>query len=39
MGTGRVASSQTVIIDGAKHWMFDEAPQKFSEAVVKFLAG
>src|SRR5689334_9291861 len=34
-----VASSQTVIIDGAKHWMFDEAPQKFSEAVVKFLAG
>src|SRR5262249_11776653 len=34
-----VASSRTVISDGAKHWMFDDAPQKFSEAVVKFLAG
>jgi esterase len=33
-----VAVSQTAIIDGAKHWMFDEAPQKFSEAVMKFLA-
>src|SRR5262249_46018745 len=33
-----VAISQTVIIDGAKHWMFDEAPPGFSEAVVEFLA-
>jgi pimeloyl-ACP methyl ester carboxylesterase len=33
------ASSQTVMIDGAKHWMFDEAPQKYSEAVLEFLAG
>jgi esterase len=33
------ASSQTVMIDGAKHWMFDEAPQKYCEAVLAFLAG
>lgn len=33
-----LAGSQTVMIDGAKHWMFDEAPQAFSEAVMKFLA-
>src|SRR5262249_17095726 len=34
-----VATSQTVMIDGAKHWMFDEAPQKFAGAVLRFLAG
>ncbi len=34
-----LASSQTVIIDGAKHWMFDEQPQQFAEAVNAFLAG
>jgi pimeloyl-ACP methyl ester carboxylesterase len=33
------ASSQTVMIDGAKHWMFDEQPQKYCEAVMGFLAG
>jgi pimeloyl-ACP methyl ester carboxylesterase len=33
------ASSQTVIIDGARHWMFDEQPQQFAEAVNAFLAG
>jgi pimeloyl-ACP methyl ester carboxylesterase len=33
-----VAGSQTVMIDGAKHWMFDDAPQKFCEAVTRFLA-
>jgi esterase len=32
------ASSQTIVIDGAKHWMFDEAPQKYCEAVLEFLA-
>jgi esterase len=32
------ADSQTVMIDGAKHWMFDEAPQKYCEAVIEFLA-
>jgi len=34
-----VAGSQTAMIDGAKHWMFEEAPQAFSEAVTAFLAG
>jgi esterase len=34
-----VAGSQTVMIDGAKHWMLDEAPERFSEAVTGFLAG
>ena len=33
------ASSQTAMIDGAKHWMFDDSPQQFCEAVTKFLAG
>jgi esterase len=33
------ASSQTVMIEGAKHWMFDEDPQKYCEAVTAFLAG
>jgi pimeloyl-ACP methyl ester carboxylesterase len=32
------ARSQTVMIDGARHWMFDEEPQQFSEAVTAFLA-
>jgi len=32
------ASSQTVMIDGAKHWMFDEAPQRYCKAVIEFLA-
>jgi esterase len=32
------ASSQTAMIDGAKHWMFDDAPQKYCEAVMAFLA-
>jgi len=31
--------SQTVMIDGAKHWMFDEAPEKYCAAVLAFLAG
>jgi esterase len=34
-----VAGSQTVMIDGAKHWMFDEDPQRYCEAVAAFLAG
>jgi pimeloyl-ACP methyl ester carboxylesterase len=34
-----VANSQTVMIEGAKHWMFDEAPQEYCEAVMGFLAG
>jgi pimeloyl-ACP methyl ester carboxylesterase len=31
--------SQTVMMDGAKHWMFDADPEKFSAAVMAFLAG
>ena len=31
------ANSQTVMIDGAKHWMFDEQPQAYCEAVTAFL--
>ena len=33
-----VATSQTAMIDGAKHWMFDDAPQEYCEAVLEFLA-
>lgn len=33
-----VANAQTVMIDGARHWMFDDQPQMFCEAVTKFLA-
>jgi esterase len=32
------ASSQTAMIEGARHWMFDESPQQFCEAVMEFLA-
>ena len=34
-----VANSQTAMIEGARHWMFDEAPQGYCEAVMGFLAG
>jgi esterase len=33
-----VAGSQTVMIDGAAHWMFDQAPQAYCGAVLGFLA-
>mgnify|MGYP000930296264 CR=1 FL=1 len=33
-----VAGSQTVMIDRARHWMFDDSPEKFAEAVNAFLA-
>jgi pimeloyl-ACP methyl ester carboxylesterase len=32
-----VVNSQTVMIGGAKHWMFDADPEKFSAAVIEFL--
>jgi len=32
-----VAGSRTVMIEGAGHWMFDQAPQKYCEAVLDFL--
>jgi esterase len=34
-----VAGSKTVMIAGARHWMFDQAPQDFCKAVLDFLAG
>ncbi|MCP4617639.1 MAG: alpha/beta hydrolase [Bradyrhizobium sp.] len=34
-----VADARTEMIEGARHWMFDAAPQEFSEAVTAFLAG
>ena len=33
-----VAGAKTAMIEGAKHWMFDDAPQPLSEAVTRFLA-
>lgn len=36
--TRHVAGSRTSIIDGAKHWMFDDAPQAYCEAACAFLA-
>ncbi len=32
------ASSQTAVIPGTSHWMFDQAPQEFCDAVLEFLA-
>jgi pimeloyl-ACP methyl ester carboxylesterase len=33
-----VANSRTAMISGTSHWMFDQAPQKFCEIVLEFLA-
>jgi pimeloyl-ACP methyl ester carboxylesterase len=33
-----VAGSQTAIITGARHWMFEQAPQEFCQVVLDFLA-
>lgn len=33
-----VATSQTAIIPGTGHWMFEQAPQQFSKVVLEFLA-
>lgn len=33
-----VTGSKTAIIDGARHWMFDDAPQAYCAAVTEFLA-
>ena len=32
-----VAGAKTAVIPGAGHWMFDQAPEKFSEIVLEFL--
>jgi pimeloyl-ACP methyl ester carboxylesterase len=34
----QIAGSRTAMIEGAGHWMFDQAPQKYCEAVLAFLA-
>ena len=33
-----VAGSQTAIVPGTGHWMFEQAPQQFSKIVLAFLA-
>jgi pimeloyl-ACP methyl ester carboxylesterase len=33
-----IPGARTAVIPGARHWMFDQAPQEFSEVVLKFLA-
>jgi esterase len=33
-----VPNSRTAMIAGARHWMFEQAPQKFCEIVLAFLA-
>jgi esterase len=32
-----VPGARTAMIPGASHWMFDQAPEKFSEIVLEFL--
>jgi pimeloyl-ACP methyl ester carboxylesterase len=34
-----VGHSRTAMISGAGHWMFDQAPQRYCEIVLEFLAG
>jgi pimeloyl-ACP methyl ester carboxylesterase len=34
----QIVGSRTAMIEGAGHWMFDQAPQKYCEAVLAFLA-
>ncbi|CAN7720461.1 alpha/beta hydrolase [Bradyrhizobium sp. LjRoot220] len=33
-----IPNATTAVIPGARHWIFDQAPQQFSEAVLEFLA-
>jgi esterase len=33
-----IPGAKTAVIPGARHWIFDSAPQGFSEAVMEFLA-
>ena len=33
-----VPGARTVMIAGASHWMFDQAPQEYCDAVMEFLA-
>jgi esterase len=34
-----VVGSRTVMIANTRHWMFEQAPQEYSEVVTQFLAG
>jgi esterase len=34
-----IPGAKTAVIPGARHWMFEQAPQEFSKAVLAFLAG
>ena len=36
---GHVPNSTTAMIPGARHWMFEQAPQQFCEIVLAYLAG
>jgi pimeloyl-ACP methyl ester carboxylesterase len=31
--------ARTAMVPSARHWMFEQAPQEFSEIVLEFLAG
>jgi esterase len=33
-----VPGARTAMIPGARHWMFEQAPQRFCEIVLEFLA-
>lgn len=33
-----IPGAKTAVIPGARHWIFDQAPQEFSDAVLAFLA-
>jgi pimeloyl-ACP methyl ester carboxylesterase len=36
--SAEVPGAQTAMIEGAGHWMFDQAPQAFADIVTRFLA-
>jgi pimeloyl-ACP methyl ester carboxylesterase len=33
-----IPGARTAVIPGARHWIFDQAPQEYSDAVTVFLA-
>ena len=33
-----IPGARTAVIPGTRHWMFEQAPQKFCEVVMEFLA-
>jgi len=37
--SGQIPGARTAMIEGARHWMFDQAPQEFCKIALKFLAG